>query len=228
MTAEEAARAAAQAEAYATAAETAHAAAQAAGLELLRADNTTGFRNVSRNNSKTKPYHASVAGKRLGPFFTAEEAALAVARKLGPKGIAKVKTAEAAQSAAPTMTVAEAVAAAAAEGLELLRADNQTGFRNVSCNSTKPKPYQATVAGTSLGDFATAEEAALAVARKLGQGGHREDEGRGGRGCRADDDGGRGGGGGGGGGPRAAARRQQGPASTSSSTSGSRSARSSR
>ena len=36
-------RAAAQAEAYATAAETAHAAAEAEGLELLRADNTTGF-----------------------------------------------------------------------------------------------------------------------------------------------------------------------------------------
>ena len=86
----------------ATAAETAHAAAQAAGLELLRADdNQSGFRNVKRTGNSSKPWGASVMSERPGAnrrrlLRPPEEAALAVARKLGPKGIAKVKAAEAA------------------------------------------------------------------------------------------------------------------------------------
>ena len=74
---------------------------------------------------------------RSAPSSPPEEAALAVARKLGPKGIAKLKAAEAAEAAAPAMTAAEAHAAAAAEGLELLRADNKTGFRG-TCSQPAP------------------------------------------------------------------------------------------
>ena len=59
---------------------------------------------------------------------------------------------------------------ARAEGLTLLQADNKTGYLGVTINKPgKPKPYQAQVrrGGTmvSLGSFATAEEAALCVAR---------------------------------------------------------------
>ena len=74
------------------------------------------------------------------------------------------------------MTAAEAVAAAAAEGLELVRAENSSGFKGVK-RSTKHinKPFQAVPYGGGgragktlyLGSFATAEEAALAVARAL-------------------------------------------------------------
>ena len=59
---------------------------------------------------------------------------------------------------------------AEAEGLTLLKSDNKTGYFGVNLNQpSKPKPYQARVwrGGkiVSLGCFATAEEAALCVAR---------------------------------------------------------------
>ena len=59
---------------------------------------------------------------------------------------------------------------AEAEGLTLLKADNKTGYFGVYLsNPGKPKPYRAQVRRggkkVSLGSFATAEEAALCVAR---------------------------------------------------------------
>ena len=54
-----------------------------------------------------------------------------------------------------------------------MRAENATGFKGVSRNGSAIKPFQANLynAGRTnhLGYFATAEEAALAVARFLGQ-----------------------------------------------------------
>ena len=57
-----------------------------------------------------------------------------------------------------------------AEGLTLIRAENKTGYFGVCLNNPgKPKPYQAQVSRggkmVNLGRFATAEEAALCVAR---------------------------------------------------------------
>ena len=58
---------------------------------------------------------------------------------------------------------------AEAEGLTLLKADNTTGYFGVCHLSGRPKPYQAQVRRgdrmVHLGSFATAEEAALCVAR---------------------------------------------------------------
>ena len=107
-----------------TAAE-AHAAAAAEGLELLRsAENATGFKSVNRNSGrgpfKAHPWHGG-RQHNLGYFTTAEAAALAIARFLGPEGIAAALAPEPAP-----MTAAEALAAAAAEGLALLRAENAT------------------------------------------------------------------------------------------------------
>ena len=69
----------------------AHAAAEAEGLALLRAENSTGFKGVCRGNSVSKPFQARPTHggrkKSLGHFATAEEAALAVARFLGPAGV---------------------------------------------------------------------------------------------------------------------------------------------
>ena len=60
-------------------------------------------------------------------------------------------------------------AQAEAEGLTLLVAENKTGYFGVYHHSGKPKPYEARVRRggkyVSLGTFATAEEAALRVAR---------------------------------------------------------------
>ena len=58
---------------------------------------------------------------------------------------------------------------AEAEGLTLLKADNKTGYFGVNHRPGRPKPYtaQVTRGGTMvhLGSFATAEEAALCIAR---------------------------------------------------------------
>ena len=71
------------------------------------------------------------------------------------------------------MSAADAHATAEEEGLALLRAENATGFKHVCRDDRKSKPFQANLynAGRTnhLGYFATAEEAALAVARFLGQ-----------------------------------------------------------
>jgi len=146
--------------------------AGAEGLTLLRSESSsTGYKSVSVKSSRLKPYQAQLrrAGKQvvLGYFATAEEAALCYART--PEARAAVAVAEAPQ-APPPMTAEEALRQAEAEGLMLLRSESSsTGFKNVSFDSSRHKPYQAKVSrsGTqvTLGFFATAEEAALAYAR---------------------------------------------------------------
>ena len=160
-----------------TAAE-AHAAAAAEGLSLLPSENPTGFKGVSRQLGCVKPFRASAyhngRSKSLGAFATAEEAALAVARSLGPEGVVTNAAAAAAAALAPApMTAAEAHAAAEEEGLTLVRAENPAGFKFVSRDSRcVSKPFKASLKhggrDNHLGIFATAEEAALAIARFLG------------------------------------------------------------
>ena len=140
--------------------------AQAEGLTLLEADNTTGYFGVYLDTrSKSNPYRAQVrrGGNmvHLGSFATAEEAALCVARS--PEGQA------AAAMPAAALTSEQTRQQAQAERLTLLVADNKAGYYGVCHNPGHPKPFQTRVrrAGknVSLGCFATAEEAALCVAR---------------------------------------------------------------
>jgi hypothetical protein len=111
------------------------AAAEAEGLTLVPADNPTGFKYVGHEtNSVSKPFKATArrdgSSRHLGMFETAEEAALAVARFLGPEsGAAALATAPAPETA--PMTASAAHAAAEAEGLTLVRADHSTGFKGV-------------------------------------------------------------------------------------------------
>eukprot|EP00964_Phaeocystis_antarctica_P100052 scaffold65766_cov51-Phaeocystis_antarctica.AAC.2 len=142
-----------------------------ARVERLRvADNKTGYFGVLLDKpSKPKPYLARVrrGGNQvhLGSFATAEEAALCVARS--PEGQA------AAERAAETpLTSEEARQQAQAEGLTLRVGNNKTGYTGVYPNfyrAGKPKPFQAQLRDSGkmvhLGSFATAEEAALCVAR---------------------------------------------------------------
>eukprot|EP00964_Phaeocystis_antarctica_P102858 scaffold68160_cov58-Phaeocystis_antarctica.AAC.2 len=144
--------------------------AQAEGLTLLKADNKAGYFGVYLDQrAKTKPFQGQVwrDGKyvHLGSFATAEEAALCVAQS--PEGL--VAAAERA-AAVPPLTSEEARQQAQAEGLTLRVADNKTGYLGVYLNQrSKTKPFEVQVrrAGKSvnLGCFATAEEAALCVAR---------------------------------------------------------------
>ena len=138
---------------------------------LLVAENKTGYFGVYENNpgGPNPCYLARVrrCGKlvSLGTFATAEEAALSVARS--PEGQkAAQKTA-----AAPPLTSEQAQQQARAEGLTLIVAENTTGYFGVHHHATghnlKPFQVQFKRGGKDvyLGTFATAEEAALCVAR---------------------------------------------------------------
>jgi hypothetical protein len=141
--------------------------AQTEKLTLLVAENKTGYFGVYLNKpGRPKPYETQVrrGGKKvsLGSFATAKEAALCVARS--PEG-----RAVAAERAA-VLTSEEARQQAQAEKLTLVVTNNKVGYFGVHLNKPgQPKPYQAQVwrggKQVSLGYFATAEEAALCVAR---------------------------------------------------------------
>ena len=143
--------------------------AQAEGLTLLVADNKTGYLGVYHQSGRPKPYQAQMkrGGKdvHLGSFATAEEAALCVARS--PEGQEAAEKAAAAPLA--PLTCEEARQQAQSEGLTLRVAESKAGYFGVTHQSNRAKPYRAQVRrGSSmvhLGSFATAEEAALCVAR---------------------------------------------------------------
>eukprot|EP00964_Phaeocystis_antarctica_P038395 scaffold21966_cov61-Phaeocystis_antarctica.AAC.3 len=140
--------------------------AEAEALTLLVANTKAGYYGVYHKPSQPKPYEAKVwrggNRKNLGSFDTAEEAALCIAQS--PEGQAAAK-----RAAAP-LTSEEARQQAQAEGLTLCEGDNSIGYFGVSLdNPRSPKPYKARVwrggKGVTLGSFATAEEAALCIAR---------------------------------------------------------------
>jgi len=153
-------------------AEEALAAAQKEGLTLVKTEGKSGFQNVKTNANagKARPYRPMVwrDGKEvsLGSFATPEQAALVYARS--PEG--RKAAAAAAAAAELSMTAEEALAAAQKEGLTLVKTEGKSGFKNVSLNQTsKSAPYVALARRdgkpVNLGSFATAEEAALVVAR---------------------------------------------------------------
>ena len=132
------------------------------------ADNKTGYSCVTHQSGRTKPYEAQVrrGGKMvyLGSFATAEEAALSVARSPEGQAAAQRTAAE-----PPPLTSEEARQQAQTEELTLLVADNKAGYFGVHHKPGRSRPYQAQLRRggkkVHLGSFATAEEAALCVAR---------------------------------------------------------------
>jgi predicted DNA-binding WGR domain protein len=144
--------------------------AQAEKLTLLVAKSKTGYFGVHLDKpGQPKPYQAQVwrGGKmvHLGTFATDEEAALCIARS--PEG--RAAAAKRAAAAVP-LTSEETRQQAQAEKLTLLVAKNKSGYFGVCLvKPGQPKPHQAGVwrggKKVSLGHFATAEEAALCVAR---------------------------------------------------------------
>ena len=150
--------------------------AEAEGLTLLKSEGSrTGYKGVtfSSRSNNSKPYQVRVGrrGKQvfLGYYATAEEGALCYARS--PEGRAAA-AAPPAPPEPPPMTAEEALWQAEAEGLTLLKSErSSTGYKYVHYDSSKDltTPYRAQVwrGGklVKLGYFATAEEAALHVAR---------------------------------------------------------------
>ena len=164
--------------------------AQAEGWTLVPAATTSGYRGVThRSGESCNPYKASVwrVGKKvqLGSFATAEEAALCIARTLegqarsaaDPDGAAARLTAArltAARLTAPLpLTSEEALGQAKEEGLVLHMSTRagKAGYRGVVKRSGLGKPFRASYwhaqmgKQVQLGSFATAEEAALRIAR---------------------------------------------------------------
>ena len=151
--------------------------AQAEGLTLRVGRNSTGYFGVCHEPTKSLPYRAQLksGGKKvcLGNFATAEEAALCVARS--PEGQSSAQAAEVLAAAVPpSLTSEEAVRQAQEEGLPLLKAfanrGSTTGYHGVHIDvRSQIRPFSAQVwrdsKQTTLGHFATAEEAALYVAR---------------------------------------------------------------
>ena len=136
--------------------------AQAEGLTLRVAETKAGYYGVHlKNPGHPKPYEAQVrrGGKnvRLGSFVTAEEAALSVARLEGEKtaAVLPARSKEALQQVEATAK------------LVLRVADNRTGplGKRLDKRSGRSTPYQVKRGGerTTLGQFVTAEEAALCV-----------------------------------------------------------------
>jgi hypothetical protein len=151
--------------------EAAISAAKRENLTLVVAENSGGYFGVKTalgpRSRHPRPYQARVthSGKSvyLGSFATAEEAALCVARTLEVQG----RGARSPPSAA--LTSDEALQQAQTEKLTLLEAATTGGYFGVSHHKGRSRPYQAMVSrggkSVPLGRFATAEEAALCVAR---------------------------------------------------------------
>ena len=159
--------------------------AEEEGLTLQPSDNRTGFKGVAVVSDISRPYQAKVSRgckqESLGYFATVEEAALCYARDIAVNG-APGPNFGVSRAAAPAPLMAqEALRQAGAEGLTLQPSDNAAGFKGVSFNSGKSKPYQAHVKrggkAVHLGYFATAEEAALCYVRELAAKGAPESHG---------------------------------------------------
>jgi len=111
--------------------------------------------------------------KALGKFPSAHEAALAIARVLGPelsaeRGKEKRNRAGWIIGDEVPLTPAEALQAVAAEGLALDRKQGGTGYVGVNRSGAVGAPrFMCKIGDTCIGTFASAEEAALMRARKV-------------------------------------------------------------
>ena len=158
------------------------AAAEAQGLELVKSSRSaTGFYGVAKTHRGTFYPQISEAGKKrsLGTYKTAEEAALIRAQHIGPEQAAALQ--ERAMSALekervvalekPVRTAKEAIAAAEAQGLELVKSSRSaTGFYGVVEKRSGTFEVQIMEAGKKrcLGTYKTAEGAALIRAQHTG------------------------------------------------------------
>ena len=172
----------------------AEAEAASKGLALLRCPHTnSGYKNVMHRSRAQDVaawgpggfYNAKVNSKILGKFGTPQEAALAVAKKLRwPSGktcdcrsckAAAAAPAAAAAAAAP-LSEAQVLHIVASEGLTLARSDVDCGFKHIRrlANSYAIRAGMISSLRAESSDFedpgtfATAAEAALALARILG------------------------------------------------------------
>ena len=125
--------------------------------------------NIPSHYRRLRSHHN---GKQMhcGNFETAEHAALQYARLLGPERSAAAAAAAAEAKGVEHLTADEAIAQAAAEGLRLVPASSETGYKGVSRDRGRYRVQIADENGKQMrcGNFETAERAALQYARLLG------------------------------------------------------------
>ena len=159
--------------------------AESEGLPLIVAPTHTGFKGVSMVSSngknKTPLFALKINKKHAGSFPTAEQAALAYSRHIGREAAvveaAAAQEAMARRAAVQTpegrdLTVAEAEAAAAAEGLTLKRSEcSASGFKDVAKAAHGGRFYYkappGSIRGWRLGTHGTPQAMALAIARQM-------------------------------------------------------------
>ena len=145
--------------------------AEAEGLVLERSSSTSGFRGVYPNHG-ARSFFAQIClngnNENLGHFATAEQAALAYARRRA-KAAPDAKAPPPDRPSSPPLRAEAVQQQAEAEGLELERSSNSSGFKGVRQQPGSHKfTARISMHGEQelLGPFATAEQAALAYARR--------------------------------------------------------------
>ena len=126
------------------------AAVEAEGLALVRSNHATGFLHVTHGPPRTGvPTYVLNQGRNLPclsgkqrTFESGEEAALVVARMLGPASREQAAAYER-ESSRVHLRAEEARTAAAAEGLTLIRAHDQRVFLGVGMAGAMYSPYSA-------------------------------------------------------------------------------------
>eukprot|EP00656_Telonema_subtile_P028296 TRINITY_DN3066_c0_g1_i9.p1 TRINITY_DN3066_c0_g1~~TRINITY_DN3066_c0_g1_i9.p1 ORF type:complete len:672 (+),score=131.78 TRINITY_DN3066_c0_g1_i9:417-2432(+) len=129
--------------------------------QAIRAKNLTGFKGVSPAWGKFRARHRGI---RLGTFDTPQEAAAVYAVHKAQSKAPTKKNHEWEGPAKRQRRVPDTDDDCDHQQPELIRADNQSGFKGVSLTHGK---YRARYAGIPLGHFDTAEEAALAYAAEM-------------------------------------------------------------
>ena len=136
------------------------------GLVLVPSKkNPTGYKGVTEEkNGRYKAKRREGATMRfIGSYASKHKAALEYARWIGPQNAKREAAAVEAQAASANMTLEEAEAIAARDGLVLV--PSKTGYKGVS---QKGGRFQAKSKEKTIGSYATLYEAALEYARHIG------------------------------------------------------------
>ena len=136
------------------------------GLVLVPSrKNQTGYKGVTEIKGRYKADRMEGGTMTfIGSYASKHKAALEYARWIGPQNAKREAAAVEAQAASANMTLEEAEAIAARDGLVLV--PSKTGYKGVTL--TKEGRFQARSKDKTIGSYATLYEAALEYARHIG------------------------------------------------------------
>ena len=135
------------------------------GLVLVPSrKNPTGYKGVTEKDGRYKANRKEEGTMTfIGSYASKHKAALEYARWIGPQNAKREAAAVEAQAASANMTLEEAEAIAARDGLVLV--PSKTGYKGVSLKEGR---FKANSKGYYIGSYATLYEAALEYARHIG------------------------------------------------------------